>query len=78
MEQLATLGVTVVQHVEVGQFAKELVVEIETRRQVVVVIERDVQQRHTRLFGTTDLGEDVVAVEGDVMHAGATITRQRV
>ncbi|MNZ60154.1 hypothetical protein D3C78_782160 [compost metagenome] len=78
MEQLAALGVAVVQHVVVGQLAEELVVEVETRGKVVVVVERDFQQRHAGLLGPRDLGEDVLAGEGDVVHAGAAIAGQRV
>ena len=77
VKQFTALGISVVQHVEISQLAEKLIIEIETRREVLVLVERNVHQRHAGLFGAADLGKDVIAVEGDVVHAGAAITGQR-
>ena len=77
MEQLAALGVAVVENVVVGQFAEELVVEIEARGEVVVIVQRDFQQCDPGLLGLGHGGEDVGAIEGDVVHAGTAIAGQR-
>ncbi len=68
MKQLAALGIPVVQHVELGQFAQELIIEIKPRGQVVIVVERDIQQRHARSLGTADFSKQVVTFKGNVMH----------
>ena len=77
MEQLATLGVAVIEHVVVSQLAEELVVEIEARRQVVIVVQRNFQQRHTGQLGARHFAEDVVAIKGNMVHPGTAVTGQR-
>ncbi len=77
MEQLATLRIAVIEHVVIRQLAEKLFVEIEARRQVIVIIERDVQQRYASFLGAAYFGEDVFAGKCDVVHTRAAITRQR-
>jgi len=78
LQQLAALRIAVVQHIAAGQALQGGVVEREARGEVIVVVLRDVQQRHAGLLEALHLGEQIVAGKGDALQPGATVARQRV
>ncbi|MNJ60913.1 hypothetical protein D3C77_566760 [compost metagenome] len=75
MKQLPALGITIVKHIVVGQLAEKLIIEVEACSQVVVIVERNVEQGHAGLFGLFYRSKDVIALKGDVVHTRAAIVR---